>query len=90
MVTASSRAGYSLFLFQHIPDLPHAAQAVAKVQLAAQAGNVGVKRAGVTARAVIAPDGFVQIIPVQRPAAVAQKQKQQVIGISDSLLLLFL
>ena len=43
-----------LFLFQHIPDLPHAAQAVAKVQLAAQAGNVGVKRAGVTARAVIA------------------------------------
>ena len=68
--------GLHLFLFQHIPDLPHAAQTVAKVQLAAQAGNVGVKRAGVTARAVIAPNGFVQIIPVQRPAAVAQKQEK--------------
>ena len=73
MVTALSRAGYILFLFQHIPDLSHAVQAVAKVQLAAQAGNVGVKRAGVTARAVIAPNGFVQLIPVQRPAPVAQK-----------------
>lgn len=76
MVTASSREGYILFLFQHIPDLPYTVQAVAKAQLAAQAGNVGVKRAGVTARAVIALDGFVQIIPVQRPAPVAQKQQK--------------
>ena len=44
--------------------------------LLALAGNVGVKRTGVTARAVIAPDGFVQVIPVQRPAAVAQKQEK--------------
>ena len=71
MVTASSREGYILFLFQHIPDLPYTVPAVAKAQLAAQAGNVGVKRAGVTARAVIAPDGVVQVIPVQRPAPVA-------------------
>ena len=63
-------------LFQHIPDLPHAVQAVAKVQLAAQTGNVGVERAGVTARAVIAPDSFIQIIPVQSPTAVAQKQQK--------------
>ena len=46
---------------------------------------MGVKRAGVTARAVIAPDGFVQIIPVQRPAAVAQKQKQQVIFLAGQV-----
>ena len=76
LVTASSRAGYILFLFQHTPDLPHAVQAVAKVQLAAQTGNVGVERAGVAARAVIAPDGFVQVIPVQRLTAVAQKQQK--------------
>ena len=63
-------------LFQHIPDLPHAVQAVAKVQLAAQTGNVGVERAGVAARAVIAPVGFVQVIPVQRLTAVAQKQQK--------------
>ena len=60
-------------------------QAVAKVQLAAQTGNVGVERAGVTARAVIAPDGFVQVIPVQRLAAVAQKQKQQVIFLAGQV-----
>ena len=65
-----------LLFFQHITHIAHGTQAVAQMQFAAQPGDMGIQRAGAVGNVILAPDGLVQIVPVECAAAVTQEKQQ--------------